>query len=47
MPRARKRQHYANGQHVYCRLRDLNVPKKAARFLALAWEFVAHRIIYW
>ncbi|NMC47936.1 MAG: hypothetical protein GYA47_00670 [Desulfovibrio sp.] len=39
-------QHAANGLHVYCRLRDLLVPRFLARPLAWCWECLVHPLLY-
>ncbi|WP_170304571.1 hypothetical protein [Desulfolutivibrio sulfodismutans] len=41
-----QQQHAVNGLHVYCRLRDVCVPKILARPLARCWERLIHRLLY-
>jgi len=38
--------HYINALHVYCRLRDLRVPRKAAGIITKVYEKIFHFLIY-
>jgi hypothetical protein len=41
-----QQQHAVNGLHVYCRLRDMRVPKILALGLAWCWEQMIHPLLY-
>jgi len=38
--------HYGNALHVYCRLRDLGVPKCIAKKIGWIYEKLIHPVIY-
>ena len=41
-----KVQHYGASLHIYCRIRDLGVPKPLAMWIGKAYESIIHRILY-
>ena len=39
--------HYLNSAHVYCRLRNIGVPKPTALFIATRWlEPITAKLLY-
>jgi len=46
MPTILNLHHYGNALHVYCRLRDLGIPRSIAKKIGWIYENILHPVLY-